>query len=65
MAAVSMTLKGDRFPMTRAAILRATSAKVVEGWEVNFFLSRALTKTRYTGLREVMADLDACLNEQG
>ena len=40
-AAVSRTLGTARYPMTRAQILAATSGRVVEGWEINYFLGQA------------------------
>jgi len=39
-AAVSLTLKGAGFPLTRAKVLSIASGKVVEGWKVNYFLKK-------------------------
>ena len=64
-AAVSRTLRDARFPMTRARILEATAGKNVDGWEVNYFLTRALGRRRYSDLRSVMSDLEEWLDGQG
>ncbi len=64
-AATSRTLRGARFPLARAKILTLTSGKVVEGWEVSYFLRQALKKVAYPDLRSVMADLDDWLEKQG
>ncbi|MDA4120097.1 MAG: hypothetical protein OK436_05875 [Thaumarchaeota archaeon] len=42
-----------------------TAGKNVEGWEVNYFLSKALKKRKYADLRVVMTDLEAWLELQG
>jgi hypothetical protein len=64
-AAVTRTLKGARFPLTRGRILALTADKNVEGSEVNYFLSKALQKRRYADLRAVMTDLEGWLERQG
>ena len=64
-AAVSRTLGTAKYPMTRAQVLAATSGKVVEGWEINYFLNQALRKRRYLDLRGVMTDLEEWLEVQG
>jgi hypothetical protein len=64
-AAVIRTLTGVRFPLTRSRILALTEGKSVEGWELNYFLSKALKKRKYIDLRAVMADLDDWLEAQG
>jgi hypothetical protein len=64
-AAVSRTLAGERFQMPRSQILRATEGKVVEGWELNYFLSSALTRKSYPDLRTLMSDLSNWLEAQG
>ena len=64
-AAVSMTFKGSNFSMSRAKILAATAGKNVEGWELNYFLSRALKRGRYPDLKSILADLDDWLDAQG
>jgi len=63
-AAVTRTLKEARFPMTRGQVLALVKGKVVEGWEVDYFLSKALKRRRYRDLRGVMADLEEWLNAQ-
>ncbi len=64
-AAVSRTLKGAGFPMTRARILVATSGRTVEGWDINYFLGKALRRRAYADLRAVMTDLEEWLESQG
>ena len=64
-AAVARTFKEARFPMTRGQILALAKGKVVEGWEVDYFLLKALKRRRYRDLRGVMADLEEWLNAQG
>jgi len=64
-AAVSRSLKGARFPLTRARILAATSGKTLEGWDVNYFLEKALRRRKYPDLRAVMSDLEEWLEHQG
>jgi len=64
-AAVSRTLKEARFPMSRAKVLRLVEGKTVEGWELGYFLSKALSKNRYGDLRAVMRDLEEWLEVQG
>jgi hypothetical protein len=64
-AAVVRTLKGARFPLTRSRILALTEGKNVEGWELNYFLSKALKKRKYVDLRAMMSDLEDWLEAQG
>lgn len=64
-AATARTLQGEPFPLTRAKILVLASGKVVEGWDVNYFLGRALKRRTYTDLRAVMTDLESWLEAQG
>jgi hypothetical protein len=64
-AAVSRVLKPGKYPMTRSQILSSTSGKVVEGWEINYFLGKALRRRSYPNLRTVMSDLEAWLESQG
>ncbi|MBI3840405.1 MAG: hypothetical protein HY297_00365 [Thaumarchaeota archaeon] len=64
-AAVAKTLKEGTFPMSRARVLETTSGRVVEGWEINYFLEKSLRRRRYDGLRSVMADLEDWLEKQG
>jgi hypothetical protein len=64
-AAVVRSLKDARFPLTRSRILTLTDGKNVEGWELDYFLARALKKRRYADLRTVMRDLEGWLEAQG
>jgi len=64
-AAVSRSLKGQSYPMTRSSILRLSAGKTVEGWELDYFLSKALRKRSYKDIRSVMSDLDDWLEAQG
>jgi hypothetical protein len=64
-AATSRALANARFPLTRASILAVASGKVVEGWEIDYFLGKALRRKSYPDLRSVMADLDTWLEAQG
>jgi len=64
-AAVSRTFKGGKFPMPRAKILAIAEGKNVEGWEIDYFLSKALIKKIYPDLRSVMADLEGWIEKQG
>lgn len=64
-AAVSRTLKGTEFPMARSAVLEVTKDKVVEGWELNYFLSQALRRKKYQKLAEVVSDLEDWVGAQG
>ena len=64
-AAVVRSLKDARFPLARSRILTLTEGKNVEGWELNYFLSKALRKRKYDDLRKVMVDLEIWLEVQG
>jgi hypothetical protein len=64
-AAVARILKGARFPLTHGRILALTAGKNVEGWELNYFLSKALKERKYANLRAVMTDLEDWLERQG
>ena len=64
-AAVSKLLKGAEFPLTRSRILRMLEGMNLEGWDLDYFLVKALTKGSYHDLREVLSDLDAWLEAQG
>jgi len=46
-------------------LLKATARRNVEGWELNYFLSEALMRTRYADLKSVIDDLDEWLEAQG
>jgi hypothetical protein len=63
-AATSRTLRGARFPLTRERILALASGKVVEGWEIDYFLCRALKSKAYPDLKSVIADLESWLEVQ-
>jgi len=64
-AAVSRTFRGLDYPLTRAQILAASSGKTLEGWELNYFLGKALKRKRYPDLRTIMTDLEEWLEAQG
>ena len=63
-AAVSRTLKDAKYPLTKAQVLAATRGKNVEGWEIEYFLQKALKRRSYPGIRAVMADLNDWLERQ-
>jgi hypothetical protein len=64
-AAVSRTLKGTEFRLTRSRILRMVEGKNLEGWDLDYFLEKALKKSSYRDLREVLSDLNDWLEAQG
>jgi hypothetical protein len=64
-AAVSRSLKDARFPLSRSRILRRLEGKRLEGWDLDYFLSKALKRRTYGNLREVLSDLDDWLDAQG
>jgi hypothetical protein len=64
-SAVVIATKGVVFPATRTELLRQADGKVLEGWEVDFFLSQALSKSRYRSMREVMTDVEDWAERQG
>jgi len=64
-AATSRILKGANFPMTRSKVLTLASGRVLEGWDVSYFLGLALTRKRYSDIRAVMSDLESWLEAQG
>jgi len=64
-AATSRILRGANFPMTRSKILTLAAGRVVEGWDVGYFLGLALKRNRYSDLRGVMSDLESWLEVQG
>lgn len=64
-AAVARSLRQVKYPTTRVAILSATEGKVVEGWDLSYFLGKALRRGRYLGLSGVMDDLEDWLEKQG
>jgi hypothetical protein len=63
-AAVARTLKPAKFPMTRAQVLALAAGKSVEGWEIVYFLRRALGRKSYNDVRSVMSDLESWLEAQ-
>ncbi|HUK80886.1 MAG TPA: hypothetical protein VLU91_09550 [Nitrososphaerales archaeon] len=64
-AAVSRSLMGANFPLTRLRILRLVKGQNLEGWELDYFLAKALRKRKYRDLREVLSDLSDWLEAQG
>ena len=64
-AAVSRSLEEAEFPIARSRILKLVAGKNLEGWDLGYFLSKALTKPRYRDIREVLSDLDSWLEAQG
>jgi hypothetical protein len=64
-AAVARCLRGLEYPTTKRAIMSAIGGKVVEGWELSYFLGQALTQRRYSDLRSVILDLEDWLAKQG
>jgi hypothetical protein len=64
-AAVARSLRQVKYPATRHTVIAATNGKVVEGWELSYFLGQALTRKRYHDLRSVMSDLEDWLEKQG
>jgi hypothetical protein len=64
-AAVSRTLRDLRYPASRSRILAETHGKTLEGWDLSFFLEKALAKRTYGDLRGVMEDLENWLEKQG
>jgi len=63
-AAVSRSLKDERFPLTRSRVLRLVAGRNLEGWELDYFLAQALKKQKYGDLREVLSDLSDWLEAQ-
>jgi len=39
--------------------------KNLEGWDLDYFLEKALKKSRYRDIREVLSDLNDWLDAQG
>jgi hypothetical protein len=64
-AAVSRTLKDAKYPLTRGQVLAASHGKNVEGWDIDYFLEKALKRRNYPDVRTVMADLNDWLEKQG
>jgi hypothetical protein len=64
-AATSRILKGAEFPLSRTKILALSTGRVVEGWDVGYFLGLSLKRKSYPDLRAVMADLESWLEAQG
>ena len=52
-------------PLTHLRILRLVKGQNLEGWELDYFLAKALRKRKYRDLREVLADLSDWLQAQG
>ncbi len=64
-AAVTRGLEDANFPSTRSRLLKLAAGKTLEGWELDYFLSKALRRRTYGNLTEVLADLGAWLEAQG
>lgn len=64
-SATAKTIRGMRFPTSRAALLAQADGKVSEGWKLGYFLGRALHKKNYSSMREVMAAVEAWAEKQG
>jgi len=45
--------------------MTAAEGKVVEGWELSYFLGKALARRRYPDLKSVMLDLEDWIVAQG
>ena len=63
-AAVSRSLKGAQFPLPRSRILRMLEGKNLDGWDLDYFLEKALKRRIYHNLREVLSDLNDWLEAQ-
>ena len=63
-AAVSRSLKGVEFPLSRTGVLRELEGKSLEGWDLDFFLAKALNRSAYHDLKEVLSDLNDWLESQ-
>ncbi len=63
--AVVHATKGVGFPASRTQLIRVAQGKIIEGWEVDYFLLRALRKPRYRNMREVMMDVEDWAARQG
>jgi hypothetical protein len=64
-AAASRALRDTRFPLSRAQVLDVVEGKNLEGWDLDYFLAKALKRKKYVDLREVMSDLETWLEAQG
>jgi len=64
-AAVSRIFARSRFPLSRSAILRVASGRSLEGWDIDYFLSKALRRKTYPDLKSVLADLSDWMEAQG
>ena len=64
-AAVSKSLRGAKFPLSRSRILRMVEGRNLDGWDLGYFLEKALKKGSYRDLREVVSDLNDWLEAQG
>jgi hypothetical protein len=50
--------------MARSKILAHVAGKTLEGWDLDYFLSKALNRRRYDSLRGVLSDLEAWVDAQ-
>ena len=65
-AAVAVSLKSFSYPARKRELVSFVKGKIVQGWDVPFFLERSLKEERrYGSLREVMSDLESWLEVQG
>ncbi len=64
-AAVSRTIRSVQYPASRQALLVAVEGKTVEGWELSYFLEKALSRRRYPDSKSVMYELELWLEKQG
>lgn len=64
-SAVASSLRGTKYPAERLKIIASIDGKTVEGWELGFFLPKALVHRRYDDVRSVLADVEEWLEKQG
>jgi len=64
-ASVAKSMKNQTYPSTRRRLLVAAEGVIVEGWDVEYFLKKALVRPEYSNLREVMTDVAAWAEVQG
>ncbi len=64
-AAVARSLKGVGYPSPKSQLMAVAHGKTVEGWELSFFLGKALAERKYPNLRSVISDLEDWLERQG
>jgi hypothetical protein len=64
-AAVAKSLRKLEYPASRRRILAATQGLVVEGWDLNYFLTESLKQKTYESIGAVISDLESWLERQG